>query len=459
MSLRWADQQGGSTADDGPPSVSDVDMSDDDDGHSSPVYLKRWGGFSADKIESIEPMVRVEKEPLYSAHLGDRHADRYSSTDSLETDLSLLSCSSVDAVSSAHKKKRRKSKIGKLEEYVDLEENKTKTNWADVAKRHNNVLEAMMMKDAAVMAPVGGDEGGVWNIRRAMDVMNEVEKRMLFNCSLTTGLHGLTKSRSTTNVNEAIEIIRNKPAQRIKKSKTHSARPEHLGHVSPQKPVSAPKIQRRGSMYGYGHGMILPEAERLPDRIPDDFSLSSTPLPVMSLSRPSTRQTTAGTTRRSGHSPFIMPERKVVSAKTVFRNFSRMDATMRRKILDTLARLDNITGYGDAPDVPIKNMKDPADLFPHIEADFAKLPKMPQRVRVAPQLSTVIKDEIRQRIGKPREVEIKQNHVEKFNQTTKKLSERTQRNLMIFNWLQNLDEDHFEHVEELERTQSMAMAY
>lgn len=112
----------------------------------------------------------------------------------------------------------------------------------------------------------------------------------------------------------------------------------------------------------------------------------------------------------------------------------------RQKIKRTFRALDAITGYGDPRDVMLPIAE---EVNRYTSADYAKKHRYPQNIRIAPQLTKVIKEDIANRMGRPKQHEIKTNDVKLFNKDQPTLG-RQHRNLLIFNWLNALDEDDFD---------------
>ncbi|XP_013379684.1 uncharacterized protein LOC106151131 isoform X1 [Lingula anatina] len=413
MSLRWADEmedngslwEGLGTLreeDDGNDDLS-LSQSSEEDGAPSPVYLKRWGVPIKTGFEELEPLVSREMEPMFSARLGSGYyLERASSSESIATDLSLLSCSSL-GVKKVERTRRKQSK----NQIRDTENTNIKTNWDQISANENSSLTQMVLKDASAMQGVGGGASfSLLNMTRAIEALNEAERKLILKTYHTRGIMGVVKSYSTTDVRES-------------------------GTYTPVKLRQQKTLEQKATRTQSA------SSDRRPSRVSIRECPSSAGSHLPGIGQASTRGG-SGASRTSA-------DQRLVSAKKVFRNFSRMSSKMRRKILNTLADLDHNTGYGDTHHASMETMKDPS-AFLRIEDDFQKLPRMPQRIRIAPQLAKVIKDDIRDRIGKPRYTEIKETLLQRFNKNLDQ-NERTQRNLMIFNWLQNLDEKNFEPME------------
>ena len=124
------------------------------------------------------------------------------------------------------------------------------------------------------------------------------------------------------------------------------------------------------------------------------------------------------------------------SAQTSEAAFSRR---VGRRIRATVFALELMTGHGDSTDVVVDVV---GDVGLYTRADFARTARYPQNVRVAPQLGDVIRANIRDRMGKRRVRPITVADIRSLDNECAALG-RYQRNLMIFNWLQDVDEATF----------------
>ena len=124
------------------------------------------------------------------------------------------------------------------------------------------------------------------------------------------------------------------------------------------------------------------------------------------------------------------------SAQTSEAAFSRR---VGRRIRATVFALELMTGHGDSTDVVVDVV---GDVGLYTRADFARTARYPQNVRIAPQLSDVIRANIRDRMGKRRVRPITVADIRSLDNECAALG-RYQRNLMIFNWLQDVDDATF----------------
>ena len=118
-----------------------------------------------------------------------------------------------------------------------------------------------------------------------------------------------------------------------------------------------------------------------------------------------------------------------------------MSRQVKHRIAVTTTAIERVTGMGD--DNEQRPYTCHLEEFPaYIDDDFAKHPKIPQKIRISPHLSDVIKSDIRVRMGRPRYHEIRVRDVEIWNRG--QTLDRAHRNLKVFNWLHSLKEDEFD---------------
>jgi hypothetical protein len=114
---------------------------------------------------------------------------------------------------------------------------------------------------------------------------------------------------------------------------------------------------------------------------------------------------------------------------------------VKHRIKATTSALERVTGLGDNNEQRpySSHMRE----FPnYIDDDFAFQPKIPQKIRISPQLSDVIKSDIRIRMGRPRYHEIREYDLLMWDRG--QTLGRAHRNLKVFNWLHSLREDEFD---------------
>lgn len=148
------------------------------------------------------------------------------------------------------------------------------------------------------------------------------------------------------------------------------------------------------------------------------------------------------TTRLGYHSSMATPSAYMYE-KNVFGDIAdtvRCTRRAKERIHKTTAALHRTTGFGDSLDTcGIMS----AERGRYTAADYARFPRYPQHIRVAPQLSQVIKEDIRTRVGKPRYHEITIQDLARFDSQCLQLG-RFHTNLLVFDWLNSLDNQVFE---------------
>ena len=112
----------------------------------------------------------------------------------------------------------------------------------------------------------------------------------------------------------------------------------------------------------------------------------------------------------------------------------------RQKIQKTFRQLDERTGFGDPKNI-ISSIPEEKKCYTAME--YGRVHRYPQNIRIAPQLTKVIKEDIASRMGRPKRHEIKTHDVKRFNKEQPSLG-RQHRNLLIFNWLNALEEDDYD---------------
>ncbi|XP_064631662.1 uncharacterized protein LOC135489955 [Lineus longissimus] len=118
---------------------------------------------------------------------------------------------------------------------------------------------------------------------------------------------------------------------------------------------------------------------------------------------------------------------------------------VRKRILMTTFELNRMTGYGDPDSVYVASAD--SDWLRFTDEDYSKIPRIPQRFRVAPQLSRVIRQDIRYKTGRPCYRKLKERDLSAFErEKLKEMTEETFKELCIFHWLVDIDEDKFEDV-------------
>ena len=435
------------------PDAQPEDEMDEDDIRTR-RYWKRWGNRAAKELVKVIDKEKLQRsvkrrELVYSARVREPkyRKDSEESDGSSDTGISLLTTSSmaVDKVAFNDKAKKKN---------VKNKENEQRVDWEKFARKRTGMIDRMMRNDASALgAMVGGDFSSVdVNAReRAADIMSAEERRMLTQCAYRRGLEGSSKSQSTENVitlwpkrpltgKPTRPILQNAmpPALRPA-SRTNTSRPQSRSSVtfSPIKsellpsrgctPTPANIKQRLDKTKRSGSALIhhFPVAN---DRQNSSFSRSSKSHSIVSNSVPNS----------------VKKYMEGVKGLPDFEGtFSRR---VRQRIRRTVSALDRIVGDGDELDMIAEI---PGEKGRYTVDDYANRPKYPQRVLITPQLASVIKTDIKYRMGRPRLHQIKRHDISYFDKQNPPV-DRSHRNLLIFNWLLSISDDDFELSDEPE---------
>ncbi|XP_025094109.1 uncharacterized protein LOC112563886 [Pomacea canaliculata] len=263
----------------------------------------------------------------------------------------------------------------------------------------------------------------------AFRLCDKDEQKALFECGRLDKLAfaaGLKKSGSMTNIKQE---VRGKPQQRVASASAKKS----FG-----KPVDFQELKRQLLM-----------AQRL-------TAMSHKSSRRRSLHRTASRQSLFSTENSEVYlsartlTPPSAAEPVKEKPVTVWKGDSQILAidlnrelttTVKQRIAGTTIALERVTGMGDNNEPRMY----PAHLdeFPSFtEENFATIARIPQKIRISPHLSDVIKSDIKVRMGRPRYHEIREEDLEMWNRGLS--LNRAHRNLKVFNWLHSLREDEFD---------------
>ena len=427
---------------------------------------KFWESWAARATEELLGQVQEKvqaEELLYSGRCG--REPKYGmckspSTESLNTDISLLACSDLNAEVSActprHKKKKRKSKVAA----------KIGPNWEMFAKEKKGMLDRFILADASrIEGYMEGRCAPVQNCvqrSKATDVMTQQERGLLRMCAFRSGLTlaGQKKSYSTENI---MSLLPQPP------KKT----PPASRHGTPLSGGTGPAISlTTATTTGYDQynqgGPLQDEEDKKSDfnktgRTPSPHAIKKN-IPVRPVSAVAAKsieedRSESGapqmvvqrTPRSKGSSPRTSNS-DLTTATPIPTSPGRKHSTVlglsdgtftdrvRHRVQKTLVGLRRATGFGDRTDV-CTVIEEEQGIF--TGADYAKHPRYPQNIRIAPPLSHVIKEDIKDRMGRPRRHEVKVLDIQAFDMDQPSLG-RSHRNLHIFNWLNHTHECEYE---------------
>ncbi|XP_041370994.1 uncharacterized protein LOC121384600 [Gigantopelta aegis] len=397
-------------------------------------------------IVTIVPREHVPREPVFSGRLGrSPRIQRAVSTESIATQLSLLSCSTggkrPEIIDYIGKRRNRRKKSPKEQEVQT-------SKWVELANRRTGIFDKMFKSQAASLeAAIGG--GTILTGNPIYDMLADDEKTMVFECGLRTGLNyapGLQKSDSVSNVavdSKPVERrfsvgarISGKPInfQELQRKAIH----QKIAMLAKQMPkTTSKKSQPAGGtrlMGSYSSGVAVSSKQ--------DSRRSST------LSAGSCDVTLSTPSQSLSVTPTPPPKEARVNLWKGDEQILEMDlrreltSKVKSKIATTTSALNRVTGYGDNNDQK-KARRAKSDEFPgYTDEDFGRLPRMMQKIRISPHLSQVIQQDIKVRMGRPRYHEISVHDMELWDRGQK--LDRSHRNLKVFNWLHSLREDMFD---------------
>lgn len=349
---------------------------------------------------------------MFSGRLGQEpRVERANSVESIQTQLSLLTCSmkndEIKKEIKEHKKRKRQRKKTCEPEPVSKE-----SKWIQFANQRKGFLDRMMVtQNAQATANFNMNQEHVYQVRgtgSAYDLMDEDERTMLYRCAFSTGIkmprRGLTKSGSTRDLTSTVVDRKRKILSAGEK------RSEDKDLID--FPLCKVQLANRRS----GSESRLGE-DASPCRLLDEL--------------PTLKPASAKQVR-------IWQKEVPILADDVKQEFS---SKVNDRVRLTTRALRRVTGLGES-NRP-KRFTGSLPEFPKYNAaDYCRIPKIQQRIRISPQLSHVIGEDIKERMGRPRYHEISARDLVIWNKGSK--LDRTHRNLKVFNWLNSLKEDEFE---------------
>ena len=414
-----------------------------------------WEQFAKNKVKELlkdeEPLF-PEREPMYTAHCGPKsRIARSPSVDSVATDISLLSVSTVSDDKPEMMKRKRKKKVkakgGKIRD--QRTETKQGPGWESFAKEKKGILDAMIKKDTGNLE--GFVKGKVIDRARASDMMTEEERTLIMNCGYTTGIACKEKSASTENLFSFY---------------TRGLPENQLNH----EPKSGSENETRPASIRTPHRTGRTPSPRFVIQEQTHYARPASAMPFVNLSdsRPGSRMSDgkAESRRRRFSKVSRLTGLKDGQHQASRRGslFPSIDGRLlgrkaNRKIQSTIHALYRMTGYGD----PVSVIAPQYEENNFTAQDYGRTVRYPQSIRVAPSLTRVITSDIRGRVGRPRRKQIKSRDVKIWDEECPRL-DRSHRNLIIFDWLRNVEEDAYEirgppEIEDLEGKRPRTRAF
>jgi hypothetical protein len=325
---------------------------------------------------------------------------RSNSEESIATDISQLTCSTIREEHTMEYRRKRKKKATAAAEKKEPEA--PKPDWVKMAReRRGYVLNKFIQRDAGLMdAYVGG--------QATSDAMTSEERKLLTRTAYSRGIGALPcKSQSTENV--VSNCVRPPQSGASNRSSGHLPSGTRRSKRCPSPRVAALSDRRKRSQ------SVTAEIRPAPRRPEGRLAF---PLPT----------------------PFAPPPR-LPSACSAHVGVDALDPLQDEEVMaklqTTMNNLQRSTGYGDDCHV-MSVMPDERGRF--TDVDYARITRFPQHIRVAPQLSRVIRKQVRERITRPKKYSVKEQDLQKLN-AENPILQRTHQNLLIYNWLNSLDGD------------------
>ncbi|XP_061171439.1 uncharacterized protein LOC133180971 [Saccostrea echinata] len=385
-------------------------------------------------IVPIEPMVKPPKQPVYSGRLGKKLSlKRIPSDESIATKLSLLSCSTRDVSpeerSSTATKRRRKKK--NLSSRAPSAAEKVVSKWEEFARqRAKGALDKFSKTHNAMRMDVvqrfEDDES------EAFRMMDKDEKKMLISVGIIRSRLFAGQLKKTPSLSDVRDSFTPSQPRHVQRALSVGAKPRSRG-------INLEEIREQRM-----REKIALMQQRQRSRGGRRSFLSHRQLTRTTLTSSAGSVAPATPSPRSG-SPVNQEEK--VSVWKGDRQILEMDLRrgltkrVQKKIMSTTMAINLVTGYGESNER--QTVIGRHEEFPsYVEEDYCNVPKIVQRIRITPDLSLVIKDDIRVRMGRPRYHEIRIKDLEMWNRG--QVLNRSHRNLKVFNWLHSLKESDFD---------------
>ncbi|XP_052773079.1 uncharacterized protein LOC128211953 [Mya arenaria] len=447
---------------------------------------------------TVQPLEKPPREPIFSAKLGKERrvnnkkrvqirtpqkgsktptADlietnnktnqlrRIPSDESIQTQLSLLTCSSLDnkteCLPNAQEKKRKKRRAASRASTTTDESGGVKSKWVVFATRRVGALNQLLRTQNAMANSYGVMyAGGEYEHEsEAFRNLEKDEQTSLFTAGITRGLRYIDKTamKKSDSLFDLLDLIEKK-SEKAPLKRTLSANAKRpWGKLLD---IADLKRERMNRLLAIEQERLRKEKETSRRSKRPSRKSSSSLLDVVSSSPSAshlgsvtseTPRSVQGSDYRT-HSPSEMESRieeeneeKVTVWKgdrEILEIDLKREFTQRVKERITITRtaLKRATGYGESNDR--QETIGTIEEFPlHTDDDFAHKPRIIQKMRISPHLSGVIHDDIQVRMGRPRYHEIKETDLDQWNRG--QALDRAHRNLKVFNWLHSIRNNNF----------------
>ncbi|KAK3796507.1 hypothetical protein RRG08_003227 [Elysia crispata] len=413
--------------------------------------LKTW--MPDYELRSLPPQPNPPREAVFSARLGDhmRVITRSASTESIVTQLSLFSCSSHAADAAAKQRRRRRRRMKEEQENGNGCEDPEKSIWVELASKTGGALDRMMRMHA-IYAQLDTETA-------IFQKLPDHEKTLVTEAGTQRGIHlgpGRQRSDSASNIYKKLPLPKSmKPAEveeakrrlqsagdKIRGTMTnfHELRRQMVNQrlASLQEKFSQHRQSSRRSLTGSKSVSRLSPSSTSSNN--DVFQIN-TPLEGVPSSQDLEHSKDFGSSKGNGKEDAQVSVWKGDSQILAIDLQRELTAKVKCKIESTTSALERATGYGD--DNSPQNFIGPLEEYPNlVEQDYSQVARIPQRIRISPHLSDVIRTDIHVRMGRPRYHEIRIHDLAMWNRGTD--LDRSHRNLKVFNWLHSLRETEFD---------------
>ncbi len=295
-------------------------------------------------------------------------------------------------------------------------------------------------------------------------MMTEAENELLMQCAYARGLAGTEKAASTENLYSFYERGLAPQTDRPRTSESKDSKKENNNNTKSPEPLRP-----------YTRSGRTPSPRVVSRKFQRTFRRAKSAMPFVHLgsSRPSSSMSEESSYEKAySHYSKASGNTMDKAAANYIRNrrkstFPHLDGGLNvpltkrtgKQIYNTLMTLSRMTGYGDSTTIIARQV----DERHFTDADYSKTTRYPQSIRVAPQLTQIIKGDIKSRMGQPRRKLIKERDVRIWNEDQPPLG-RTHRNLIIFDWLVSIDEFDYEMmnpppIEDLEGVRPKTRSY
>ncbi|GFS17365.1 hypothetical protein ElyMa_003236700 [Elysia marginata] len=419
--------------------------------------LKSW--MPDYEIRSLPPQPNPPREAVFSARLGDhlRVITRSTSMESIVTQLSLFSCSShgsnsaAAAAAAAKQRRRRRRRMKEDQENGNECRDPEKSIWVELASKTGGALDRMMRMHA--MYAQLDTETPIFQ------KLPDHEKTLVTEAGTQRGIHlgpGRQRSDSASNIYKKLPAP--KPMRPVEEEETkrrlqsaggkirgpmtnfHELRRQMVNQrlASLQEKFSRHRQSSRKSLTGTKSVSRLSPSSTSSN---NDVFQSNTPLEGIPSSQGLEQSIDFGINdvdRKEDAQVSVWKGDSQILAIDLQRELT---AKVKSKIDSTTSALERATGYGD--DNSPQSFIGPLEEYPNlVDQDYSKVARIPQRIRISPHLSDVIRTDIHVRMGRPRYHEIRIQDLLIWNRGTD--LDRSHRNLKVFNWLHSLRETEFD---------------